>query len=239
LTTSSRFAPSRRAGDRGTFWRSPPSEYQDGGRRQRVTRRDPGRDRDGGGVAPPREVGALALLHEDHGAAGGDVGGGDGQGVEAAGLEMIADAIEGHRALDQLLEAGRVEEASVLGPGPGAVGGRRATEEPAPQTEHPADVGLHQLLHVELGPDVDQPIGQRRRRLVGEGGHAADVERAHAGAAEHVEANRPPDVARHLLEHVVDHPHLVGAARGAAGEDQRGAPLAKTVAGRFAHRGPV
>ncbi len=117
-----------------------------------------------------------------------------------------------------------IDEAdAVLG---GGRDGRRAADERAHEREQLAAIDREHAIDGEVGPDVDEPAGAGAR-IVGEGGEAAGVERAHRGAAQDVERWVAAEVARDLLEDVLDDADLVGAARGAAGEHQR--DLAATV----------
>ena len=146
---------------------------------------------------------------------------------------MLADAREGDGAGEELLEPARIEQPRLAG----RRGGRgRGAEEIAAHGQDAAGVDAHQVVDPQLGPHLGE-AGAPRARLIGEGGEGAGVERADRGAAEDVEGDLVAEVARHLVEHVLDDADLVGAARGPPGEDQGDASRASWAGrgGRSAH----
>ena len=159
-------------------------EHRDGGGGERVDRLQQHLFAEHGRVGRPAVGERIFLRDEDDGAPGADVRGGDGDGAEDAGVEVLLNAREGDGVGDQLLNRGRVDEAdAVLRVGADV---RRTSDERAHEAEQLAAIDREHLIDGEVRPDVDEAAGARAR-IVGEGGQAAGVERTDRGAAQDVE----------------------------------------------------
>ena len=238
--TSTRSAPSRRAGASGVFSRRLPSQKNDGPMRidgkknrdrgggERVLGLEPRRLGDDVRVSCPALDLAFAVLDEDDRATAADLGRGDRDGIDETGGDVHGDSLPRDLVEDEPLERRHVEEPGDPLRRAGRLAGLRlgARAEPERPERHRDDVAkVHAIDAVELerAPDAGEPRAEVG--LAGVRREEARVDRADARAAQDREPHPPAGERRQLVEEVGQHPGLVGAARTAAGEHEGDARL--------------
>ena len=216
------------------------------GKEERDGRGSQGVDRgQAGGLHADQIIGARAemraflLLGEDHRAAGGELGGGDTDGIHPAGVEVAANAIPGDGLEHELLQGPCVQESEeAVGSPPFAqlLSDLAHAKEFARHGNQVSTGKPENLSHVEVFPDLHQPRTSATL-LVCRGGNEGRVDGAHRGSAYDVEMRVDPVATRKVIEDETENAGLIGAARTAAGKNHRTPGSLRGSGGRGAHSG--